>query len=1034
MTVTSFTTSIGSTVTLTATVSGSTTQGSGTAGWLFAPHEGTVTFRNLAQQTLCSSSAWSTKIAYGSQFTPFYRGVWTCTVADTADEYPDLTSPPAGYLPSPLQYGRNTISVQFVPVDTTSDLPTSTEMDISVVDPPSPAYQFTRPMLTMSTVGPCSAFSYVQAIDTPPGSPAKDANGPLADLWDMGLNQRPANPNGAPWDNPGNGCQASTTMSGAPGFGGIPGAPDPTSTSGAPGPIHGCPINFLQTDCPGEPTNWNGPAIGCPTYATLSAQNGATYRGCVTMPTQSGDLTAVAVPSATLQMPIHCAFTYAPPSSSYTPWLGWRGPGTDYHLFDDGNNPNSPSGGTSSIWGEGDGAACSVQAEANEGSSSQANWVPIGQPLVQTMRGGSGYSTNFLVVPLPSANTQVRLSYQYWVLQAGGLDNSGVTDCSTPFPTGCDPNSNGVDPTTGQPLGSIGTDYCAWVQSLALDAYPSAAQGQQFCKYNAGNASGYTPPIEFDVEPGSLLQLGAVPMGILYQPPTEWDTNSFQTQASASRQLTVSMGTGSGFSKGTSSSFGYEATASPGVPDLFQVNMTYGQSWDRSVNSTTSTASSTTNETTVTTFHDETLTNNYSANLAAVLSPPPNPVPPGKNLLDDQHAPWLYDQVVLAPTMDVAAYDLNTCADGSIPVATGSSSYYDLQTAAVVHDLPTCDNGQVAPTAGYFPYALHNSEFPVTIQRLLGCAVQGQCTFSTSPLITLTRGQARSLVSEDPFAATALGYVQAPPGAGVGQNVNPAAVLGQPGQLPLSQYENDSQNSTFTLEQGATTTALQTWAASSSYESTIESVSTNSMSVSAQVGIPLPLDLTFGVGSASVSSSNSSLEGSSFTVNFESSASQENESGWLAETHLDDFSQNFATGPFWPNNVTMYLDPRFDTIMFQVAPPGVSTVTSSVTGQNTTFTITDLIGGTALDTGQLDVFVCPHGSKSNCLVDQNCVVEADVPSSSSNAACPAPAPSSSSNADVQSSFQTSSFTRGKRYDVYVSSPGGLSAPYTIAYK
>ena len=89
-----------------------------------------------------------------------------------------------------------------------------------------------------------------------------------------------------------------------------------------------------------------------------------------------------------------------------------------------------------------------------------------------------------------------------------------------------------------------------------------------------------------------------------------------------------------------------------------------------------------------------------------------------------------------------------------------------------------------------------------------------------------------------------------------------------------------------------------------------------------------------------------------------------------------------GTGPWWPNDVTLYLDPRFDTIMFRVVPPGISSVIVTKTRKNVVLRISDSGTGdtanTALDTGALDVFVCPSGKKVGCRVNQGQAVASVV--------------------------------------------------------
>ena len=177
---------------------------------------------------------------------------------------------------------------------------------------------------------------------------------------------------------------------------------------------------------------------------------------------------------------------------------------------------------------------------------------------------------------------------------------------------------------------------------------------------------GATPPIEVAVEPNALLQLSAVPTNIVYQPPSGWDANSFQTTATNSTEVTVSMGTQNEASQAVESSRALEIGAKAGIPDIFNIEVKYGQKWNTKETSTTSTETNDSRSLSVTTSQQVLISGAPNAELVAA-GPGLRPVPPGSNIHNDWHAPWLYDQVFFVTGMHVALFGLNTCKDGSAP-------------------------------------------------------------------------------------------------------------------------------------------------------------------------------------------------------------------------------------------------------------------------------------------------------------------------------------------------------------------------------
>ena len=369
--------------------------------------------------------------------------------------------------------------------------------------------------------------------------------------------------------------------------------------------------------------------------------------------------------------------------------------------------------------------ACIVQAQTNDSTAANPTadpqWEPFGQPLTLLPEGTtSQVRRGDLTVPLPSANAQIRLQYTSFVLQDGTVDGSGVTDVAP----------GQVEP---QPIGSL---YCSRAEYYGSPA----SQGYKYCKNDSGPAVGFSPPVNVAIEPDAELQLAAVPINIIYQPPTGYDTSSFQSEASSTTAVTESLDNEGTDTQGESNAFGFGAGVSIGIPELFKVNLNYQGTWTNGTSNTT-VNSSTKGQSVKVTY---TLSQTFGAGANPRLYGKEKglrPLPPGSPGANNGHAPWYYDRIVLEVGSHVATFDLNACADGA-PTNTGS--YYDEKTKTVVTDVPTCAGG-VTPLAGYLPYDSGDGTMGLAIYQLIPClTAQHGCTFSGpggSPVV-ISPGQA----------------------------------------------------------------------------------------------------------------------------------------------------------------------------------------------------------------------------------------------------------------------------------------------------
>ena len=568
----------------------------------------------------------------------------------------------------------------------------------------------------ISGVGPCSPFSYVQSLagqgysqdGTGPNAP--DAN---ADLWSAAMtgNQPVIG------DNPAL-CGLNTALAG----GEAGENPEPSLT------YAGCAYDWIETQCTGNQTwpttDGSGGIWGCPVLtggqttlagcATIPASSCAPPTTCIPVPT-------VVVPSATIELPISCQFNFLPPAG-YTP---------NEDLSDDpvGSAPTTtnPSGNNAGDdrTGEGDGMACIVQAQTNDSTAANPTadpqWEPLGQPLTLIPEGTNNTENGRygdLTVPLPSANAQIRLQYTSFVLQDGTVDGSGVTDVAP----------GQVEP---QPIGSL---YCSRAESYGSPA----SQGYKYCENDSGPAVGFSPPVNVAIEPDAELQLAAVPINIIYQAPTGYDTSSFQSEASSTTQVTESLDNEGTDTQGESNAFGFGAGVSIGIPELFKVNLNYQGTWTKGTSNTTVNSSTKGQSVQVTYTLSQTFGSGANPRLYG-KEKGLRPLAPGSPGANNGHAPWYYDRIVLEVGSHVATFDLNACADGA-PTNTGS--YYDEKTETVATDVPTCAGG-VTPLAGYLPYDSGIGTMGLAIYQLIPClAAKNGCTFSGpggSPVVIFAR-------------------------------------------------------------------------------------------------------------------------------------------------------------------------------------------------------------------------------------------------------------------------------------------------------
>jgi hypothetical protein len=246
------------------------------------------------------------------------------------------------------------------------------------------------------------------------------------------------------------------------------------------------------------------------------------------------------------------------------------------------------------------------------------------------------------------------------------------------------------------------------------------------------------------------------------------------------------------------------------------------------------------------------------------------------------------------------------------------------------------------------------------VSQLIDC-VKGTGTYTPTTGLTLTQADCRSLVSQDPFAATALGLVPTPPGQHPGQAIDPTSLLQGPGNaqtpLPVKQATIPDVQSTNgqNLGTNGTKTYVVTqqqidtvnYSTSTTFDAQVTDIAKNDVSVGANISIPIDI-FSVGVG-ASVDYSSSSTKSTDASVSYAKSSTAAQTIINAAEADLSDDTN--------PIDTTIWLDPRYDTFMFQVKRPTVTSLSASsgwVKNQPLT------IYGTGFVTGPINVEFCPQ--------------------------------------------------------------------------
>jgi uncharacterized protein YjbI with pentapeptide repeats len=423
--------------------------------------------------------------------------------------------------------------------------------------------------------------------------------------------------------------------------------------------------------------------------------------------------------------------------------------------------------------------------------------------------------------------------------------------------------------------------------------------------YTDGSTTVTSPPLFIAVAPSLEFHTKAFVNSIFYQPPGGSGSSEKTTEDTSGDTATeTSFGGSSTATAATMNSDSVTVDDSASTP-WFSVDFTASQYSEQDQKQVSTTSDQQTNTTTVTTSIGQ----GAGTQKWATASNPNLPA-------------WYNDLFYLMVNPQYALWNFASCSSGG---ANKSG------TATV------CPSGTTdQPAEGIAPLSYDGHIAEPTVGALLPCIrgtvkgfqIQPAGPGNVPPAVILDQSDCKSIVSEDPFAATALGLTPTPVGQLPGQALNPTSILGPgpqafpddntelgPGAEPPPYTYTQSEQSSFA------------YSASSSMQEGITDVDTNSWSVGATVS-----DSIFGFGaSAGVTykSVSSNTNGLALTTNNQGSTTSGDDTQFSTTATVAGGS---ATGPnVYDTAFTPYVDPRFNTIMFQSGSFGTDAA-PSVTG------------------------------------------------------------------------------------------------------
>jgi uncharacterized repeat protein (TIGR01451 family) len=571
-----------------------------------------------------------------------------------------------------------------------------------------------------------------------------------------------------------------------------------------------------------------------------------------------------------------------------------------FQPYPDSNNPEDPDAlwavqGTECL---SDGSTCS--------SSNTFTTCAIGSlPPTQPSSGGIGGvlclgagpdSTDEVPVPsiaVPTANVKVPVLCAW---------ESGNFLDDVPCGFQAQISSDGINWTNAGPTQFVdnnpapdcsATNFC-WDQGSVIIPLTSVVQ---YARIETSGPTSYSGlPIQISVEPTARIQANVLLNRIVYQPPGGGSSQTYGTSTDYMTETNTTYGQTSSSISETNTSNELDENLSVGS-SWATLNFSASQSWVNDAKSTNTQSNSTENDDQITTGFGSSLGTNETQWAADGDSPT---IPP-----------WENDELDVLVNPQFAVWDFASCSSGAASLTEAGGT--------------TCPSGSTTtPSTGIIPTAVSEEQI-VNVGNLIPC-VEGSGTFTLSGLTTpLTQAECKSLVSQDPFAATALGLVPTPPGQSPGQAVNPALILGDgtaQADNPLSLEAGVPKS--WTASQNLQSTYTYTGTSTMETDVTSSEANTFAVGLSVNVGIPdlfnISAGLTYKYGETSTT-------GQSLIESYTGSNSTTTSQGFNTTASVDDTNSAVT--------ITPYFDPRFDTWMFETGltgGPASQTPTPTITG------------------------------------------------------------------------------------------------------
>ncbi|MBX5465972.1 MAG: IPT/TIG domain-containing protein [Firmicutes bacterium] len=588
-----------------------------------------------------------------------------------------------------------------------------------------------------------------------------------------------------------------------------------------------------------------------------------------------------------------------------------------------------------------------------------SGWGPINAPGGLTLvpmpdcSGGVGTASATLLIPLNGISAQIKLVTTEVSAMLSSLagdlgaeeENQGGASAYAAFGNIWGSSSCAFEGFVG--MFALSTHSANWAEVLntglegtysQVNSTTASSLGQgQVLAFSAYNDS---RTLNLAQLPLSEFQVAVMPYKILYQPPGDNSHSEFTLSQGASSQTDFTIAQETTNTVSTSNTLSWNLGLS--AENVGSVN-TSG-TWDQTVTQANTSAISKGQSVAWTSAEDQQWQSYTSANNNGL----PQLDTPGTQ-------PWMYDEFVLEVHPQFALYDGYWCTDGTSDCGVNSSG-----------------QAQPLPAQGSTVWTLlgaQPTQFDIRAGDLLACA-QGTAMPipGTNPSEELTPSQCQSLLQLDPFAAAGTQSLDPSSTSAAGAIGNLAIPVehysaGMPGEGTNGSYMVQLSQS-----QETTNSAQQT----SAFTASIDASITNGTDISAGVGPPV-LQPTGGV-----SFENTIRSGQSVTITYSQSQTASQVVQEAASATLSDLLN--------PIETSIFLDTRWDTLMFQVPQPQVTSVTPS-SGLGTGG-LTVQVSGQDFYGGPVAVQFCPIGSSTGCTSATSSQVSSDTTLSATVPAVP----------------------------------------------